>query len=259
MHRISLALLAALLAPSATAADTTEVRTTQIAPDKYELAMDLPADVDPQHAASMLFPVAEQLCAGRPVQMGRYRFESIAPLGARAASHATQAFTQQLTCGVSTEVTHVVRAPKTPPTAQDEQRIRTDTLGHLEAKDRGDFDAAYARAGSELVAMLANDEARAARAAFNATAGLPEHREVVRLTWYDDPAGAPLPGRYVAADYRGDYAHAGFYCGYVVWHLQADGSYQLVRVEESQMPDDVAKKFSAEELASARLQLQCRD
>jgi hypothetical protein len=107
--------------------------------------------------------------------------------------------------------------------------------------------------------IVADGKARAARAAFNKAVGLPDNREVVRLTWYDDPAGAPQPGRYVAADYRGDYPHAGFYCGYVVWLLQLDGSYRIVREEEAQMPDEVAKKFSPEELAAARTQVQCRD
>lgn len=263
MRRIAVALLATLVTPAVMAAGSIEVRTRPLGPDQYELALELPATVDPQQAASMLYPVAEQLCAGRPVQLGRYRFESFAPLAtgadAGAGTGATQTFIQQLACGSSTGVVHVTRAPKTPPTAEDEQTIRTGTLRYLDAKDRGDFDAAHALLGGELVAIFANPSAREPRAAFNAQAGLPQRREVVRLTWYDDPAGAPQPGRYVAADYRGDYAHAGFYCGYVVWLRQADGSFRIIREEEAQMPDGIAKKFSAEELAAARAQVQCRD
>lgn len=259
MRYISVALAAVLVAPTAIAADSIEVRAKQLAPDRYELEMELPASVVPQQASAILLPVAEQLCAGRPAQLGRYRFEARAPLLSGAGSTATQTFTQQVACGASTEVVHVTRAPKAPPTAQDEQAIRTDTLRYLAAKDRGDFDAAYTLVGSELAAMFANGEARASRARFNAAAGLPDHREVVRLTWYDDPAGAPLPGRYVAADYRGDYPHAGFYCGYVVWHLQPEGSFRIVREEEGQMPDEVAKSFGPEQLAAARAQVQCRD
>lgn len=259
MRRISVVLLAAAMVPAAMAADSIEVRTRHLGPDRYELVMELPAKRDPQQASSMLLPVAQELCAGRPAQLGRYRFESNATLGANADAAATQTFTQEVACGTSTAVVHVARAPKTPPTAQDEQRIRGDTLRYLMAKDRGDFDAVNALLGPELTELFANRESRDSRAAFNAKAGLPDHREVVRLTWYDDPAGAPLPGRYVAADYRGDYPHAGFYCGYLVWHLQPDGSFRIVREEEAQMPDEIAKKFSAEELASARAQVQCRD
>jgi hypothetical protein len=257
MQRISM-LLAAAVIPAAMAADSIEVRTRQLGPDRYELAMDLPARLDPRQASSMLLPVAEELCAGRPAGFERYRFESNAPLGADAGA-ATQAFTQEVACGASNAIVHVARAPKTPPTAQDEQRIRADTLRYLAAKDRDDFDAAKSLLGPELTELFANGKSRDARVAFNAKAGLPNRREVVRLTWYDDPAGAPLPGRYVAADYRGDYAHAGFYCGYVVWHLQPDGSFRIVREEEAQMPDEITKTMSAEELASARAQVQCRD
>ena len=259
MRRILVMLVAAMLVPASMAADSIELRTSQLGADQYELAIELPASVGPQQASSMLFPVAEQLCTGRPPQMGRYRFESHAPLAPGASSTATQTFTQEVTCGTSSEVVHVARAPKTPPTAQDEQTIRTDTLRYLEAKDRGDFDKAFAVLGSELAEMFANEKTRESRATFNAAAGLPNSREVVRLTWYDDPSGAPVPGRYVAADYRGDYPHDGFYCGYVVWLLQLDGSFRIVREEEAQMPDEIAKKFSAEELAAARAQLQCRD
>lgn len=148
---------------------------------------------------------------------------------------------------------------KTQPTAEDERTVRTATVNYLAAKDRGDFDAAYALLGSEMAAMFTTENWRSPRAAFNAAAGQPNNREVVRLTWYDDPAGAPMPGRYVAADYRGDYAHAGFYCGYLMWYLQPDGSYRIVREEEGQMLDAIAKTFTPEALASARAQIQCRD
>lgn len=259
MRRIFVMLVAALMVPASMAADSIEVRASQLGAEQYELAMELPASVAPQQASSMLRPAAEQLCGGRPAQLGRYRFESRAPLAPGADSTATQTFTQEVACGSSSEVVHVARAPKTPPTAQDEQTIRADTLRYLEAKDRGDFDAAFAVLGSELAEMFANGKSREARTAFNAVAGLPDNREVMRVTWYDDPAGAPVPGRYVAADYRGDYPHAGFYCGYVVWLLQPDGRFRIVREEEAQVLDEIAKKFSAGELASARAQLQCRD
>jgi hypothetical protein len=259
MRRILLALVAAVMIPAAIAADSVEVQARQLGPDQYELVAELPAEIDLQQASSLFVPVAEQLCVGRPAQMGRYRFESHAPLAPGAKATSTQTFTQQVECGTSNSVVHVARAPKTPPTTEDERAIRADTLRYLEAKDRGDFDAARALLGSEMATLLTTESWRSPRAAFNATAGLPTRREVVRLTWYDDPAGAPLPGRYVTADYRGDYAHAGFYCGYVAWHLQSDGTFRIVREEEAQMPDEIAKKFTAEELASARAQVQCRD
>lgn len=107
--------------------------------------------------------------------------------------------------------------------------------------------------------MFAEGQTQAARTQFNAAAGQPSHRDVVRVTWYDDPAGAPQPGRYAAADYRGDYPNTSFYCGYVLWHLQADGRFRIIREEEAQMLDEIAKAFSPEQLAAARAQLQCRD
>ncbi|HJW45644.1 MAG TPA: hypothetical protein VJ484_04060 [Lysobacter sp.] len=89
MRRISLALVAAVMIPAAIAADSVEVQAKQLGPDQYELVVELPAEIDPQQASSMLFPVADQLCAGRPAQLGRYRFESHAPLTPEAKASST--------------------------------------------------------------------------------------------------------------------------------------------------------------------------
>ena len=63
----------------------------------------------------------------------------------------------------------------------------------------------------------------------------------------------------MAADYSASYADAAFYCGQVVWLLQPDSSYRIVREEEGQLTNEVASKVAAGELSATRLQLGCRD
>lgn len=264
MRRVSGAAIALGLAGTAWAADSVDVQARQVSPDRFELTAQFPASLDPQQASSMLQPVADQLCAGRGAKLGHYSFQAIQSLGKAgdappADGTPTQTFIQQVECGGATPLASGVPAPKAPPTPEDERTVREATLGYLEAKDRGDFDAAHTLLGEEAAALMRADNWRTPRAAFNADAGLPSRREVVRLTWYDDPAGAPRSGRYVAADYRGDYTHAGFYCGFVVWYREADGRYRIVREEEGQIPAQAAKKLAPEALAAARVQVGCRD
>jgi hypothetical protein len=254
-----IALLA--LASVALAQSPVEVQVRQVSADGHELTVQLPATITQDQAQAALLPVAQQVCAGRRAEMGRYRFESTAALSPGGGTPALQTFTQQVQCvgtpAIATD--RGVPAPATPPSDDDKRRVTELTLAYLAAKDRGDFTAARALFEPQAANLLDSPRSRADREAFNAASGQPEQREVIRLTWYDDPAGAPSLGRYVAADYRGDYAHAGFYCGFAVWLLQPDGGFRIVRIEEGVLTDDVARPMAPGSLADARSQLGCRD
>lgn len=259
MRTIPSMLLALAMTQTASAAGQINVEAKQIAPDQFELTAQLPVGVDPQQASSLLQPVAQRVCGDRSAQLGRYRFESQAPLAAGSKDEGTQVFKQLVECGGTAAVAIGIPAPETQPTPEDERSVRDNTLTYLAAKDGGDFDRARALMDEETASMMRPENWQEPRTAFNKDAGLPLRREVVRITWYDNPAGAPRPGRYAAADYRGDYAHPGFYCGYVVWYLEPDDTYRIVREEEGQMSEQVAKKLAPSELASARAQIGCRD
>lgn len=259
MRKIPCAVVAFALAPVVNATESLEVQARQVSADRFELLVQLPVDFDPQQAPALLQPVADQVCNGRGARLGRYSFESQTPLLAAPATSGTQTLTQQVECGGLPQVAIGVPAPETSPTADDERVVRANTLAYLAARDSNDFDTAHAMVSEGTAAMMRPENWRIPRAAFNKAAGLPSRKEVVRLTWYDDPAGAPRRGRYVAADYRGDYDHAGFYCGYVVWYLEADGTYRIVREEEGQMSHEVASRVAPSELAKARARIGCRD
>jgi hypothetical protein len=259
MRTIPGALLIAMLAPTAIAAINLQVETHQISKDRYDLTVRLPAGIDAIRVQSILRPAADQVCEGRPWQWGPHRFESTTRLGPEEPQAGEQTFTQQVDCGaVATPDLTAVAAPNTPATADDERRVKQTTLTYLLAKDTGDFAKARSMQSEEAKPYMPSDWSES-RATFNHQAGLPVQRQVVRLTWYDDPQGAARKGRYVAADYRGDYRHAGFYCGYVMWYREADGSYRLVREEEGQVSDETASKIAAADLRAFRKPLGCRD
>ncbi|MBF6024576.1 DUF4019 domain-containing protein [Lysobacter niastensis] len=265
MRSSAVALIVAAFAMRATAGDSAQVEVKPVGDGRFELSVELAGVTDPDLAQQRLGPAATELCGALPVQLGRYRFESNAPLAGTkpsGVSHASVRFMQEVRCGTAITASRLSPpppAPATPPTAEDEAGIRTQTLHYLTAKDEGSFESALAMFSESSAGMFTEASWRDARAAFNAASGRPERRQVVRVTWYDNPPNAPTPGRYAAADYSAGYANAAFYCGYVVWLRQADGSYRIVREEEAQMPPEVMAKVPPEQLPAMRAQVGCRD
>ena len=259
MRKIHCAFVALALAPVAMAQGVTaEVQARQLSEDRFELVVELPAYLDQQQLWPLLQPAAEQVCGGRSAQQGRISYTANQPVDA-GADHGTTTVVQVVECSGPRPEAAGHPAPKTPPSAEDEVAVRERTLAYLEAKDRGDFDAAGEMLGKEAAEFMRADNWSGPRAAFNVASGLPSRRDIVRLSWYDDPAGAPRLGRYVAADYRGDYPHAGFYCGFVVWYLEADGQYRVIREEEGQAMTDTMQGLAPDALAAMRRKVGCRD
>lgn len=259
MRTIPAAMLIAALAPMSISAANFQVKTHQVTPDQYELTVQLTPELNPDQAQSILTPAADQVCAGRSWHWGSHRFNSVAPYGDKTPGVGQQTFVQTVQCGAAAPPDlSSVPAPQGSPTAEDASRVKQTTLDYLSAKDHGDFAKARAVQTEEAKPYMQDDWSKP-RAAFNRQAGLPTRREVLRLTWYDNPQGAPRRGRYVAADYRGDYANAGFYCGFAMWYREADGSYRLVREEEGQVSDATVSKVAAADLPALRKQVGCRD
>lgn len=260
---LALALALAALAPAAFAGDAPQVEVKPLSGGRFELTATVPNTTDPRKGQAALLPKAIELCGTAAPQLGRYEFKSTAPMAGTGSTISTSlVFAQELQCGdatpVNTVVSEVGRAPTTPPSANDEADIRSRTLKLMSAKDRGDFDAAVAMFSGTTGAMLTEEAWRSKRRAFNASAGMPQQQQVMRVTWYDDPIGA-APGRYAAADYSASHENAAFYCGYVVWLRQPDGGYRIVREEEGQMNPAEARLIAPSDMAAARAQLGCRD
>jgi hypothetical protein len=237
--------------------------------DRYTLTADLEGTVDPLHGQLMVSPKARELCGRRHPHFGRHRFEGREPSRINGGEGiATLRYTQNIECrdepqdATAPSGPHVAipPAPDTPPTAADEAQVHERTLSYLRAREIADARAAFAMLSSEMLTYTTTPAAwREARTIFNAQAGPGAHAEVVRLTWYDNPQGAPTLGRYVAADYRVDYPSRAFTCGYVVWLRQADGDYLVVREEEALGTPDIVANLSPEQTGQLRAQLQCRD
>jgi hypothetical protein len=253
------------IAPNASQADSgPKVEVRDLGEGLYELSVVLPGTDDPAQGHAALAPTAERICGQRAVVMGRYTFEGQAPIAGTVTGTASVTFRQQVECRAPDEMapapeSPVPPAPATPPTMQDEADVRSRTLAYLAAKDRGAFDEAHRMLSPATAKLMTVESWRAPRAAFNAQTQGDPRPQVLRITFYDDPAEAPSPGRYAAADYRTEFQNQALYCGFVVWLRQADGSYLIVREEEGNLTAESASQIAPGERTATLTAIGCRD
>lgn len=208
----------------------------------------------------MLAGVAEQLCDGRVPVWGHYKFNTNESVGEQSKAQASTQFEQDLTCDSGIAIAKPgTPASSTPATEADRRDVEARTLDYLSKKDHGDFASADAMFSEDVISQVDRTKWREGRRAFNRESGLPKTRTVSGVTFYDDPADAPDLGRYAAVDYNARYGDRAFYCGYVVWLRQADGSYQLIREDESLAGDADVRRLTDAALASLMQQPGCRD
>lgn len=261
----SIACLAAALAAASPAFATDDIQVREIGPSHFELTIVIEGTTDPAAGQAALVPKAQALCGAKHPHWGRYEFEGQQPAAVEPKDTGSPSlwYRHEITCETSPPAPEALpetpAAPAEAPTQQDEALIRERTEAYLAAKDAGAYAEAYAMIGGSMRDYFTPEAMAASRTPFNASAGPGVEREVIRLTWYDDPAGAPAPGRYVAADYRAGFPSGAFYCGYVVWVLQYDDSYLVVREEEGQATPDLVAKATPANMPALRQQLGCRD
>ena len=143
------------------------------------------------------------------------------------------------------------------PDAATQRALAQETYAYFKAKDGGAYDKAYARIAPSMTAYLTPDLYKADAQRFNAEAGKVEERRITRLTWCRDPADAPAPGLYVAADFRSSFPNIHLHCGYVMWHQEADGRFRIVREEQSFIDKAMARQLPPERLAPLATQFGC--
>jgi hypothetical protein len=259
LARLCFSVLVALPA-FALASSGQAVQVQQPSPGHYELTATFDGSTDVETAQRLLAPEAARRCGKQPYSLGHYTFSTSAPV-APANSEATPQITivQQVICGASgsADPTRPQQNDDWHPGPADQEIIRKRTLAYLEAKDRGDFNSALAMVAEPTRGMMAHSQWQDARRTFNAAAGPVSSREVIAISWYDHPPGAP-PGWYATADYTATYASAAFYCGYLAWMRQPDGSFTMIREDEGKLSPSEAATIPPDRMAAVRAQLGCK-
>lgn len=229
-------------------------------PGHYELTATFDGSTDVETAQRLLAPEAARRCGKQPYSLGHYTFSASAPV-ATGNSEAKPQITivQQVICGASrsAEPLRPQQNDDWHPSPADQEIIRKRTFAYLEAKDRGDFKSALEMVAEPTRGMMAHSHWQDSRRTFNAAAGSVSSREVIAISWYDHPPGAP-PGWYATADYTATYASAAFYCGYLAWMRQPDGSFAMIREDEGKLSPSEAAAIPPDRMAAVRAQLGCK-
>ena len=211
-------------------------------------------------AQAALVPTARRLCADRTFFLGAFKFAEQPEAAAGAKAGAAEAsFQQELYCRSPEQLSGRAAAAAPGPSQAQQQAVLKATYGYLAAKDSNRFSEAYAMLSRRAKLTTTEPEWIARTRAFNQQAGAVTARRVTDISWYSDPPEAPEPGLYVAADLNGAFENVEFLCGYVVWRLDADGSFRLVREEQNFLERRPGAKLPPLDRAPLRAQMGCKD
>lgn len=148
-------------------------------------------------------------------------------------------------------------APKWQASGEQKERVEAQSRKYFSLKQGGQFQEAYG-----MLTLAQQQQIPFARWSFlaqdfNARAGQAVSLDIKKVTWYHNPPQA-TPGTYAAVDFSGTYANTSLYCGYVVLHEQADGSFLIMREEQNVIDKDTASKLKPGEIDSLRAQFKCQ-
>lgn len=226
--------------------------------DETSFLVSLPAtpDLAARDAQARIAPAARLACQARRPVLGRYRY--------LAEEGKGSSFEQELICLAPGHKLGIAAAADSggalEPSRADQQAVLAASYGYFAAKDEGRFAAAHGLLTDRMRARFPFAEWRKAAETFNAEAGRPRGRRVVEITWYKDPEGAPEPGLYVAADFSADFEKAEFVCGYLMWQVQPDGGFRLVREEQNMAPRRASGRAIAQiDRDPLRARMGCKD
>ncbi|HZF44172.1 MAG TPA: DUF4019 domain-containing protein [Sphingomonadaceae bacterium] len=214
---------------------------------------------DTREGQLLLAREAQRRCDLLFARLGRYRFEGNRALGETTPKPVKWKVRQEFTCGKAlAEVPQPPAAdPDWQPTPAIEQEIMNATARYFAWVDAADAPNAHAAWSAENQQMLPLAQRREVLTDERKAAGEPLGHRVLKLSWYINPADAPMPGIYVAADYEKRYRNLAAHCGYLVWFRQPDGRFVIVREEAGRLNRSDASAMSPSMLAEARAQLRC--
>lgn len=233
----------------------------ELSADTFQLTLHNDVSLEIGQAQSALYPTAAQVCGDRSPSLGKYSFESAAPVS-ESAEASSFTFVQEVRC--TNEVAVSAPPNKQSLTGLQEEAIKSAarklTETFLSAKESGDYKKAYEMLGSEMksTTKYSNWNSRDA-GNYGDNTGELGNRDIWRMTLYNNPPNSPKPGLYIAADYENTYKNSSIHCGYVMWYLPTADSSELsvMREEYGVIGADVLKAIDKEDLQAVRKKFRC--
>lgn len=242
-----LSLLAVALAP--VTPGSADISIERIDGTSFRMSLPAPETEPVTVLQARLIPAARLACQQSRAILGRYRIEG-------------GNLEQELLCADQIGGPDLARATQDPewsPSPADQRALLAATYDYFSAKDAGRYAYAYALLSDRLKSSAPSAEWQAAAREFNDAAGRALGRRVVEISWYANPADAPEPGLYVAADYSAEFEKLEFVCGYVMWKLLPDGRFALMREEQNLARKRGAKPMAEIDREPLRARLGCKD
>lgn len=132
------------------------------------------------------------------------------------------------------------------------------SYSYFAAKDKNDPQSAYAFYDKASMAVIPFSHWITQLTSFNKISGKVISREIKKITWYKNPQGAP-EGVYGAADFESKFENINIHCGFLVWRVNADQSFSLIREEDGYIDKNAEKKIDPSQINTVkRDQLKCR-
>ncbi|HWS40596.1 MAG TPA: DUF4019 domain-containing protein [Arenimonas sp.] len=145
------------------------------------------------------------------------------------------------------------------PSEQDQLKVKLLSYQFLNAKDNGDFDAAYAFYSENTKSPAAFKTWKYDQLVFNATAGALIDRSFTRISWYESSPDNALPGVFASVDYSSIFTNIDMQCGMLMWHKKEDGNFELIRDQNNFIDKSSQAKLSEIEISETKTKFGCKD
>lgn len=174
---------------------------------------------------------AGEICSGRSVEWGKFRFDQNLGKDPGAEPVKVTAYRREFRCTDASQTSFGPAPADWKARPSDEADVRRFFESYYDRRDAGDMKGALTmfRPG------MPDDPDSWATGIREFNKQLGEgRRRVSAVAWYVNPEAADRPGIYAAIDFVGNYPAAHFYCGYTGLYRKGPASYEIVREEQNQ-------------------------
>jgi hypothetical protein len=246
-----------------TAAPAAEVSVRAIQPGAYELVLTNPTALSEGEARDQIAKVASSVCKSATAVLGKWRYTSSEVIGGVAPSSAepnTYRFVQEVSCiagaqGQSPERLPTLRNEEEAKKVQNEVRLKSEAYFRLIASRRVDEVLTHMTAALRM--SINEAKWKSDKLSFQAMAGEPLQISITKITVYDNPANAPEPGLYVAADYSNVYRKMPIHCGFLMWFRPIGGEFRVTREETGHVTSEQLGSIPSAQLPEVKRKLRC--
>jgi len=120
------------------------------------------------------------------------------------------------------------------------------------------YDLAYDSIGTSFRVYNSEEVFLKHKRKFRSITGNIESINISKITVYENPADAPAPGVYAAADYYNSFAGVPIHCGYLVWFMgEGQDTFKIIREETGFITKDQLAEIPAEQLQLFKKELLC--